>query len=216
MTQPPHSPSWRRFLSTWHWSSDNAAALLLAFSALATAWSSYQASVWGGVQFAQYTLSSVLRGKATMANDEAARRRLIDVLLFTKWLEASLEQRPKLESLYVTHFRPEFRVAFEAWQVDSNRRMNSTPFERADYLSAKTREADSIQRAAGRALEVGQHANAVSDRYVFQTVIFATVLFFAGAVRPLVGPGLRSFLLLFATLLCVAAVTRLVTTPVTR
>ena len=52
--------------------------------------------------------------------------------------------------------------------------------------------------------------------YVFSTVLFATVLFFAGAVRPLVGPKLRTFMLLFATFLCVTALIRVVTTPVAR
>jgi len=56
------------------WNSEHGAALLLAFATLATAWSSYQASVWSGIQSAEYNRSAVLRGKAGAANDEAARK----------------------------------------------------------------------------------------------------------------------------------------------
>jgi hypothetical protein len=190
--------------------------LLLAVAALATAWSSYQASVWGGVQAAQYTLSSVLRGKAASASNEAARLRLMDALLFMKWLEASADQRPHLVALYEAHFRSDFRVAFDAWAKDSTRPENSTPFERGEYHSSKADDGERYDAAANRALQQGQHANDVSDQYVFETVILATVLFFAGAVRPLVGPKLRTFMLLVATLLCLTALIRVVTTPVIR
>jgi hypothetical protein len=145
-------PDWRHFFENWRWNSEHGAALLLAVSALATAWSSYQASVWGGVQATQYNQSSVLRAKAVVASEEAARLRMFDVLLFTKWLEAY----------------------------------------------------------------AGQRANEISDRYVFATVILATVLFFAGAVRPLVSEPFRGFVLLIATLLCLTVLARLVTTPLAR
>ena len=171
--------------------------------------------MWGGVQSAKYTLSSVLREKATAANDEAERRKLLDVLLFTKWLDAYIEQRPRLEAAYESRFRSEFRVAFDAWRKDSTH-LGDTPFDRPEYQSAKAMEADRDQAAANRALRLGEHANGVSDQYVFQTVIFATVLFFAGAVRPLVGPRLRTFLLLLAALLCVTAVVHLAMTPAMR
>jgi hypothetical protein len=215
VTRQHRIPEWRTIVSR-HLHSDNAAALLLALAALATAWSSYQASVWGGVQSAQYTLSAVLRGKAATAHDEAARLRLVDAMLFTKWLEADADQRPRLVSLYEAHFRPEFRVSFDEWLGDSSRQVNSTPFDRADYHSSKATEAARLDSAANHALQLGQQANDVSDRYVFSTVLFATVLFFAGAVRPLVGPKLRTFMLLFGTFLCVTALIRVVTTPVAR
>jgi divalent metal cation (Fe/Co/Zn/Cd) transporter len=209
-------PDWRHFFTKWRWSGEHGAALLLAFSALATAWSSYQASVWGGVQATQYNLSSVLRGRASAANDEAARGRLFDIALFTKWLEAYAEKRMRLVVLYEKHFRPEFQPAFKAWLADSAGIATTTPFQRADYRLAKATESDSLSAASTHALEAGEHANDLSDDYVFATVILATVLFFAGAVRPLIAENLRGFVLLVATLLCLAALARLLTTPVAR
>jgi len=55
-----------------------------------------------------------------------------------------------------------------------------------------------------------------SGSQVFATVILATVLFFAGAVRPLVAAPIRVFVLFVATQLCLVALARLITTPVAR
>ena len=65
-----------------------------------------------------------------------------------------------------------------------------------------------------RALDAGQRANDLSDRYVFVTVILASVLFFAGAVRPLVNPQLRGMMVLIAATLLIWAIVRLVGTSV--
>jgi hypothetical protein len=207
----------RARLEWWHRNSENFAALLLAIAALATAWSGYQASTWGGIQAAQYTMSSVLRGKAGRASDEAARNRFLDMALFTRWFEANADGRTRLSALYEVHFRPEFRVAFDAWRTTTGgETMASLPFERPEYHLQRARDAEHYDSAAARALDLGQRANDISDAYVFVTVILATVLFFAGAVRPLVAPRTRGIVLLMATLLCLWGLIRLVTEPVAR
>src|SRR5688572_20339709 len=88
----PHlveTASIRRRASWFAWLSpprdETLAAILLGVAALATAWSSYQASVWGGIQAAHYNVSSGLRTRAARAADDAARHRLLDLFLFTKW-----------------------------------------------------------------------------------------------------------------------------------
>ena len=195
--------------------SDTAAALLLALAALATAWSGYQASVWSGIQSAQYTSSSVLRGKAAAKADEVARLRMVDAAMFTKWLEAAVEHRDTLALYYETHFRPEFRPAFERWRMNAkSRELGATPFEGDDYRRSTSGDVARDESAATRALNAGQRANDMSDRYVFVTVILASVLFFAGSVRPLVDLRWRGLMMAIAGLLCLWAATRLITTPV--
>jgi len=203
---------WRRWVD-----SDDAAALLLALAALGTAWSGYQASVWSGTQAAQYTYSSVLRGKAATKADEVARLRMVDAALFTKWLEAFAERRDTLALYYETHFRPQFRPAFERWRTHAEARdVGATPFEEEDYRRSTSGDVASYDSAATRALNAGQRANDMSDRYVFVTVILASVLFFAGSVRSLVDPRWRALMMAIAGLLGVWAAVLIFTTPVTR
>jgi hypothetical protein len=190
-------------------------AILLATAALGTAWSGYQASVWGGIQSTQYNVSSGLRTRAMRASDRAARLQLLDVVLFTKWLEARADRHPRLARYYRAHFRREFVPAFEAWQASGlTRASESTPFERPEYNLADARESEQHDAAATKAVAAGHRANEISDGYVFDTVILASVLFFAGAVRPLVSPRARGTILVVAVLLCVWALVRVANEPV--
>jgi hypothetical protein len=209
--------AWRTFgqwLARSRFSTDNGAALLLAIAALATAWSGYQASLWGGVQASRYTESFVLRNRANQLNELAARKRLVDIALFTQWLTAKSEGRPRVAELYEMHFRSQFRPAFELWQrTDSLTMMRTTPFDLPQYATATASEGQHYETMASHALQAGQDANQNSDVYVFITVILANVLFFAGALRPLVAPPLRPLCVLIASLLCCWAVIRLFSTP---
>lgn len=201
----------------WQWNSDNGVAMLLAFAALATAWSSYQASVWNGVQASSYTRSFVARSHAWRVSEEAARTRLLDAALFTRWLEATIDDKPHLVSIYESHFQPGFRVAFDAWRrTDAALADTTTPFDRPEYRSTKSTEAEQAEAEASRALAAGQRANSVSAAYFFITVVLALALFFAGALRPLVALPLRNAVLAMALLLCAWATARLITSPVAR
>lgn len=204
---------WRRLLGAFN--SDGAAAMLLAIAALATAWSSYQASIWGGIQASQYSRSSAMRAAAGQANDDAARSRLVDIGLFTKWLEAYAERRPQLAAFYERHFRPEFVPAFEAWRgLDSTSERATTPFDRGEYRLGRTTDANRYSEQSVGALRAAEHANKTSDEYVFDTVILASVLFFAGAVRPHVARRWQGMMLLVASLLGAWAIVRLLLAPV--
>jgi hypothetical protein len=203
--------------SRLYWNSDNGAAMLLAITALATAWSSYQASVWGGIQSASYTRSAVLRGKAAQANEEIARGRLVDVALFTRWLEADADHKQHLRLLYEAHFRPEFRAAFERWRNSGGvEHRTTTPFDPPGYKSPRADEASRYETEAAAALDSGERANGMSDRYVFFTVTLASVLFFAGAVRPVIAPKFRTPVLFVAMLLCFWTLAQLFMAPVAR
>ena len=207
---PERRSFWARQLD-----SDTTAALLLAVAALATAWSSYQASIWGGIELAEYTYSAVQRDKGAAARNEVDRRRMLDLMLFTQWLKAFSERRDTLASFYERHFRPEFRPEFESWRRDATSGdLTATPFDGAEYRQRTAGDIARFDTAASRALNAAQHANRVSDNYVFVTVILASVLFFAGAVRPLVDLQLRTTMVVIAALLLIWALIRLIATPV--
>ena len=196
---------------------EDVAAILLGVAALATAWSSYQAAKWGGIQDAEYDRATDMRALATHAGDDAARYRLLDIGMFSRWLEASVAGKTKLSAVYEEYFRPEFRPAFRAWLAsDSTIRRSTTPFDMSEYHIRRAADSDSLHAAAVRAQRAARGANDVSDQYVYVTVLLATVLFFAGAVRPLVAMRTQGPILLIALIFCIWSIARIVVAPVAR
>jgi hypothetical protein len=200
----------------WQRNSERMAGLVMAVSALATAWSGYQASLWSGKQAAQYNLSTQYRTDAARANDDAARQRLLDIMFFAKWLEANAEHRSEVTSIYELHFMPEFRPAFDAWRQSADTAGQLTPFQLSQYHVQRADDAARLDSAANRALRAGDAASETGDGYVFITVILANVLFFAGAIRPLVSSRIRGGVIALAIALCVAGLVRLFLLPVAR
>lgn len=115
-------------------------ALALSFAALATSWSGYQASRWGGLMVILFNQASALRIEAARAADLAFQQTQIDVALFAGWIEAIANQNQPLVDFYRARFRAEFAPAFAAWLAScplENPAAAASPFELAEYcLSA--------------------------------------------------------------------------------
>ena len=88
---------------------------VLAFGALATAWSGYQASLWDGIQSSNYTQASGSRTNAAQQRTEAFQFRLADLGIFQQYMDAVLSEDEVIASFYLERFRDEFRPAYEAW-----------------------------------------------------------------------------------------------------
>ena len=69
------------------------AAVLLASAAVATAWSSYQASRWTGEQAKAFASANAARVESTRASDLANAQSEIDVTTFSQWVDAHLGRR---------------------------------------------------------------------------------------------------------------------------
>src|SRR5579863_679490 len=156
-----------------------AEALVLAVVAVTTAWSSYQAALWTGLQAELYGQASKLRiqaeGSATYANQE----RLYNASTVVEWLEAEAHGDKKLTGLFERRFLPEFRPAFEAWKKTdplNNPNAPAGPQLMAEYRSAKTQEAVKLNDQATEAFEEGTKGREHADQYVRATVTLATVL----------------------------------------
>ncbi len=84
---------------------------------------------------------------------------------------------------YEDRFRNEFKPAFEAWLATdpaNNPDAPAQPFLMTEYQLASLDEAISLEEEAGALFAEGVVANKTSDNYVFNTVVLAVVLFFAG------------------------------------
>jgi len=160
-----------------------AAVFLLSISTLGIAWSGYQAAKWSGLQARRYTQASAARSLANRASTAASQDRTQDLLNFNRWLEVKTEGNAQLTALYERRFRPEFRPAFDAWIAEdplNNPKATPSPLYEKQYVLANAKKADRLESLGDLRFEQGKSATEHADDYVFATVFFAAVLFFAG------------------------------------
>lgn len=156
--------------------------VVLAIAALATAWSGYQASLWDGIQSSNYTQASGARTNAAQLRTEANQFRLADLSVFENYIDATLDENEDVADFYFQRFRPEFRVAFEAWIALNpleNPDAPSNPMAMEEYQPALDIEAEELEARADELFEAGEEANNISDIYTLTTLLFAAGLFFA-------------------------------------
>ena len=91
------------------------AVLLLSMTAVATAWSGYQAARWSGEQSKGYAQASTARIHSQRQASHAGQVRIDDLLYFNGWLNAHSTGHQALGSIYERRFRPGFVPAFRAW-----------------------------------------------------------------------------------------------------
>jgi hypothetical protein len=155
---------------------------ILAFAALATAWSGYQASLWDGIQSSNYTQASGSRTNAAQQRTAANQFRLADLSIFEAYIGATLEENEEIADFYFERFRDEFRVAYDAWDVLdplNNPDAPASPLGMPDYQLAQDAEAERLEARADELFADGEEANNISDIYTLTTLLFAAVLFFA-------------------------------------
>src|SRR6478735_10666267 len=94
---------------------EGVATVLLVVAAVATSWSSYQATRWNGEQAAAAGRTNAIRIDAARADGLARTQTQVDVATFIAWADADLRGETKVADFYVERFREEFRPAYEAW-----------------------------------------------------------------------------------------------------
>ena len=193
------------------------ATVLLAFAAVATAWSSYQANRWNGEQAKTSGMVNKTRIEAARASGLANAQQQVDVATFMSWVDAYARGETELVTFYATRFRPEFKPAFNAWIATKPLKTKGaplTPFAMPQYRLAARAEADRLdQKAEVLAAEVRQDIQR-SSNYVLGVVLFAVALFFAGMSTKLPSAGPRKAMLVVGCLLFVGTVIWIATFPV--
>jgi hypothetical protein len=157
------------------------AVALLALTALATAWSGYQASLWDGIQSSNYTRASAARTNAAQERTEANQFRIADLTIFESHIDALIDGNDEVAEFYRQRFRDEFAVAYEAWiALDplTNPNAPASPLGLPEYKLAAEQTAQDLEAQADTLFVEGEDANARSDVYTLATLLFAVVLFF--------------------------------------
>jgi hypothetical protein len=191
-------------------------ALLLSLVTIAAAWSGYAAAKWGTESRIELAQSATLRNLATRADLAALSTRNFDSSTFTAWFTAYTLNDPQKQAVAARRFRPEFRVAFDAWMATDpfhNPRAAPGPTYMPQYKLADQAKADALDREAEAASAAGNHAAVVGDDYVRITVFLAAVLFLVGIGSTFKLPTVRYVLIVVGAVLLVLATVLILLQP---
>jgi hypothetical protein len=159
------------------------ATVLLSAAAVATAWSSYQATRWNGEQAKASSRTNAIRIEAARAQGLAEAQTQIDVATFTQWVDAYARQETELADFYFKRFRAEFKPAVDAWLATKPRKNPNaplTPFAMPQYELAAAAEAERLDAEAEVSSATVRRNIQRASNYVLAVVLFAVSLFFAG------------------------------------
>ena len=196
---------------------ETVATLLLAVAAVATAWSSYQATRWNGEQAKAASRTNAIRIDAARAASLAEAETEIDVATFIQWVDADAHDETELADFYVDRFRPEFRAAFDAWLATeplTDPEAPLTPFAMPEYRLDADAEADQLDQAAERSAAAVRRDIQRASNYVLGVVMFAVALFFAGVSGKLDAPGPRRAMVAMGWVVFLGTVAWIATFPV--
>ena len=164
-------PDWRELV----------AVLLLAVTAIVTAWTGFQASKWSGAMSISFSQASSARIEAARLEGVANRKQTVQVSLFTQWLQAYQADDAELTDFLASRFPEPLASTFPAWieaQPLKDPQAPTTPFEMAAYVIPELGAAHQADDRADKKFAEALRNNQRGDNYTLLTVAFATVLFF--------------------------------------
>lgn len=210
------------------------ATIIMALAAILTAWCAFEAGMWSGIQAIEFSASSGDRIESTRADTLAGQQRIVDVEVFTSWLDAVATEidtgeippvaeagytpaEGTLSAFYFQRMRDEFKVALDAWLATdplNDPSAEPTPFQMTEYSQAASVQADELLTEAADHRAAALDANKNGDFYVLLTVGFALVIFFAGVSSKLVANRNRMIMLVLAVVLFVGGIVAAVSMPI--
>ncbi len=158
-------------------------AALLSVVTIVAAWSGYSAAKWGTESSLKLAKASAARTEANRAFQESLTFRAEDATMFNAWFGAYVAGDENGMRVAEKRFRPEYRVAFEAWLATdpfTNPDAPSGPQQMPVYKPAGEALSRKLDLQADQLYREGQTAGETGDNYVRTTVILASVLFLVG------------------------------------
>jgi len=192
------------------------AALLMALATLSTAWCSYHSAAWTRKSNRLMNEFNSLERRAGLQTMQGMQQATIHVAMFMELLAAQQAGNEKLANFYVERFPSDLRKAYDAWLAQKpfeNPNADPHPFVPKLYEVRGTREAAEANAKAANSLKEARNAGNVSGQYLANTVLFATVLFFANASAKFEQRRVRVVAFLFAIAVFAFAVVRTLMLP---
>jgi hypothetical protein len=191
-------------------------ALLMALATLSTAWCSYQSAAWTRQSNRLMNEFNALERRAGLLSVQGTQQATIHTAMFMEVLAAKQAGNEQLANFYVERFPPDARKAYDAWLAErpfENPNADPHPFVPNLYEIRGTREAAELNSKAASRVEEARRAGSISGQYLANTVLFATVLFFASASGRFEQRRVRVVAFGFATAVFLFAVLRTAILP---
>jgi hypothetical protein len=192
-------------------------AILMAVASLSTAWCSYQSSRWSGESAAHETRADFLGRQAAEQHLEAQQIHVIHMATWMEAMDAQIDGDEKLTKFYTDRFGEELKPAYDKWialKPFENPAAPPHPFVPELYSFRFTQEIRDAKSEAATAEKQSNIAGHYADAYLSNTVILATVLFFAGTMEKFNQRHVRWASLAFAVALFAFATVRMILLPV--
>ena len=191
-------------------------AVLMALTTLCTAWCSYESAAWTRRSNRLMNESNALERRAALLDVQGSQALIVHASMFMQLLAAQQAGNQQLASFYAERFPPDVKKAYEKWLAQKpfeNRAADAHPFVPNLYEVRGTAEAAAARADSVRRLTEAREAGNRSGQYLANTVLFATVLFFAGTAGKFEQPRVRLSAAAFGVALFVFAVIRTLLMP---
>ena len=199
-----------------HWI-EIAAAALMALATMMSAYSAWQSAGWHAKAEDRYSRSDQALIKASELNDTANQQVAIDAAMMAQYVNAVVSGDTKLADLYMSEaFSPELQAAVTAWEADKVANKPNTPrnpFLMPQYKPKKRLESAKLQASAVVQARRGKSALDHSNDYLLLTVLFASVLFFAGIATKFKAQGVKLAVMGMGSLLFIVSIVLLAVEP---
>ena len=158
-------------------------AVLLSIVTITVAWSGYSAAKWSTESSLTLAKASATRTRANRAFQQSLTYRVGDATTFNAWFGAYISGNKNAARVAEKRFRPQYRVAFNAWIAThpfTNPKAPAGPQFMPQYKPTGEAEAKVLDATADAQYAAGQKDAETGDKYVRTTVILASVLFIVG------------------------------------
>ena len=191
-------------------------ALLMALTTLCTAWCSYQSAAWTRRANRLMNEASSLEQGAALRDVQGSQALIVHASMFMQLIAAQHAGNEPLASFYAERFPPDVRKAYDAWLTQKpfeNHAADAHPFVPNLYQVRGAGEAIAARREAAQLVTVAREAGNRSGQFLANTVLFATVLFFAGTAGKFEQSRVRFSAALFGLAVFTFAVIRMLLMP---
>lgn len=192
-------------------------AILMALSTLSTAWCSYETSKWNGQSSEHMASANRLEQKAALLHMQGNQALMVHAQIFMELMDARFQGNDKLLKFYTERLSPEMRKAYEAWLAEKpfeNPKAAPHPFDPKFYQPRFSEETRQAIAEAGQHITEASRTGDIGAKYLSNTVLLATVLFFAGTAGRFHQRRVKHPSLLFAIVLYLYTAARMLMLPI--
>jgi hypothetical protein len=191
-------------------------AVMLAVVALLAAYTGFASAKWGTESSVRLASASAARTEANRAALNAQNLKNFDSTTFNTWFTAYVAGNTTAEAVAARRFRPEFKVAFDAWLATdpfTNAKAPPGPTYMPQYKQPELVAASALDTKATEEYSLGVQAGSNSDSYVRDTIYLATILFLIGISGHFRFFRIRVGLVILGGLMMIVAIAQILTSP---